>query len=116
MNWILDADIAAYFDRVNHDILMGRVAKKVSDKPVLGLIRRYLQAGVLEHGLVEATHEGTPQGGSAFADAVQYFARRTWTSELERRGHRFARYADDSNIYVISRRAGERVKASVTRS
>lgn len=74
--WVVDLDLEKFFDRVNHDILMSRVAKQVSDKRVLGLIRRYLQAGVLERGVVEATEEGAPQGGAAIADVIQYFADR----------------------------------------
>jgi len=101
-------------DRVNHDILMGRVAKQVSDKRVLGLIRRYLQAGVLEHGLVEATYEGTPQGGP-LSPMLSNILLTDLDRELERRGHRFVRYADDSNIYVKSEHAGQRVKASIMR-
>jgi RNA-directed DNA polymerase len=112
--WVVDLDLEKFFDRVNHDILMSRVAEKVSDKRVLGLIRRYLQAGVLEHGLVEATHEGTPQGGP-LSPLLSNILLTDLDRELERRGHRFARYADDSNIYVKSERAGQRVKASITR-
>ena len=103
-----------FFDRVNHDILISRVAHKVNDKRVLGLIRRYLQAGVLEHGLVEATHEGTPQGGP-LSPLLSNILLTDLDRELERRGHRFVRYADDSNIYVKSERAGQRVKLSTTR-
>jgi len=112
--WVVDLDLEKFFDRVNHDILMGRVAKKVSDKRVLGLIRRYLQAGVLEHGLVEATHEGTPQGGP-LSPMLSNILLTDLDRELQRRGHRFVRYADDSNIYVKSEHAGQRVKASITR-
>jgi RNA-directed DNA polymerase len=112
--WVVDLDLEKFFDRVNHDILMGRVAKKVSDKRVLGLIRRYLQAGVLEHGLVEATDEGTPQGGP-LSPILSNILLTDLDRELERRGHRFVRYADDSNIYVKSEHAGQRVKASITR-
>lgn len=112
--WVVDLDLEKFFDRVNHDILMSRVAHKVSDKRVLGLIRRYLQAGVLEHGLVEATHEGTPQGGP-LSPLLSNILLTDLDRELERRGHRFVRYADDNNIYVKSERAGQRVKASITR-
>jgi len=112
--WVVDLDLEKFFDRVNHDILMSRVAHKVSDKRVLGLIRRYLQAGVLEHGLVEATHEGTPQGGP-LSPLLSNILLTDLDRELERRGHRFVRYADDSNIYVKSEHAGQRVKASITR-
>lgn len=112
--WVVDLDLEKFFDRVNHDILVSRVAQKVSDKRVLGLIRRYLQAGVLEHGLVEATHEGTPQGGP-LSPLLSNILLTDLDRELERRGHRFVRYADDSNIYVKSEHAGQRVKASITR-
>jgi RNA-directed DNA polymerase len=93
--WVVDLDLEKFFDRVNHDILMSRVADKVSDKRVLGLIRRYLQAGVLEHGLVEATYEGTPQGGP-LSPMLSNILLTDLDRELERRGHRFVRYADDS--------------------
>ena len=112
--WVVDLDLEKFFDRVNHDILMSRVAKKVSDKRVLGLIRRYLQAGVLEGGLVAATEEGTPQGGP-LSPLLSNILLTDLDRELERRGHRFVRYADDSNIYVKSEHAGQRVKASITR-
>jgi len=112
--WVVDLDLEKFFDRVNHDILMSRVAQKVSDKRILGLIRRYLQAGVLEHGLVEASHEGTPQGGP-LSPLLSNILLTDLDRELERRGHRFVRYADDSNIYVKSERAGQRVKVSITR-
>lgn len=112
--WVADLDLEKFFDRVNHDILMSRAAKKVSDKRVLGLIRRYLQAGVLEGGLVEVTEEGTPQGGP-LSPLLSNILLTDLDRELERRGHRFVRYADDSNIYVKSEHAGQRVKASITR-
>ena len=105
---VVDVDLEKFFDRVNHDILMERLATRVTDKAVLRLIRRYLQAGHMHHGLVSQSTEGTPQGGplspllaNVLLDEVD--------RELERRGHRFVRYADDCNVYVKSRRAGERV-------
>jgi RNA-directed DNA polymerase len=105
---VVDVDLEKFFDRVNHDILMDRMAKRIADKRVLRLIRRYLQAGILLHGVSIERHEGTPQGGplspllaNVLLDEVD--------RELERRGHRFVRYADDCNVYVGSRRAGERV-------
>jgi RNA-directed DNA polymerase len=112
--WVVDLDLEKFFDRVNHDILLSRVAKKVSDKRILGLIRRYLQAGVLDQGLVEATSEGTPQGGP-LSPLLSNILLTDLDRELERRGHRFVRYADDANIYVKSEHAGQRVKASITR-
>jgi group II intron reverse transcriptase/maturase len=106
--WVVDVDLAQFFDRVNHDILMGLLAKQIADARMLRLIRRYLEAGVMGTGVVVARHEGTPQGGplspllaNVLLDVVD--------RELERRGHRFARYADDCNVYVRSRRAAERV-------
>jgi RNA-directed DNA polymerase len=105
---VVDVDLEKFFDRVNHDILMDRLAKRIADKRVLRLIRRYLQAGILAHGVSMERHEGTPQGGplspllaNVLLDEVD--------RELERRGHRFVRYADDCNVYVRSQRAGERV-------
>jgi RNA-directed DNA polymerase len=112
--WVVDLDLEKFFDRVNHDILLSRVAKKVSDKRILGLIRRYLQAGVLDQGLVQATYEGTPQGGP-LSPLLSNILLTDLDRELERRGHRFVRYADDGNIYVKSEHAGQRVKASITR-
>jgi RNA-directed DNA polymerase len=105
---VVDVDLEKFFDRVNHDVLMGRLAKRIADKSMLRLIRRYLEAGVMAQGVVIARHEGTPQGGplspllaNVLLDEVD--------RELERRGHRFVRYADDCNVYVRSRRAGARV-------
>jgi RNA-directed DNA polymerase len=112
--WVVDIDLEKFFDKVNHDMLMGRVAKRVKDRRVVKLIRSYLNSGVLEDGLVKTVEEGTPQGGplspllsNLFLDELD--------RELEKRGHRFVRYADDSNIYVRSQRAGERVMASITK-
>jgi RNA-directed DNA polymerase len=112
--WVVDVDLEKFFDRVNHDVLMGRLEKRIADKRVLGLIRRYLDADVLANGVVVERHEGTPQGGplspllaNVLLDEVD--------KELERRGHAFVRYADDSNVYVRSRRAGERVMEALRR-
>ena len=111
--WVVDIDLEKFFDRVNHDMLMARVARRVSDKPLLRLIRRFLESGVLVGGLVSATEEGTPQGGP-LSPLLSNVVLDDLDKELERRGHKFVRYADDCNIYVRSRRSGERVKASVT--
>ena len=106
--WVVDVDPEKFFDRVNHDVLMGRVAKRIADRRLLGLIRRYLVAGILADGVVIERYEGTPQGGplspllaNVLLDEVD--------RELEKRGHAFARYAEDCNVYVRSRRAGEDV-------
>ena len=111
---MVDLDLEKFFDRVNHDILMGRVAKRVDDKRMLRLIRAFLNAGVMEDGLVSPTDEGTPQGGP-LSPLLSNIVLDDLDRELERRGHRFVRYADDCNIYVRSQRAGERVMASITR-
>jgi RNA-directed DNA polymerase len=102
------------FDRVNHDKLMGQIAKRVGDKRLLKLIRAFLNAGVMENGLVSPSVEGTPQGGP-LSPLLSNLVLDELDRELERRGHRFVRYADDSNIYVRSQRAGQRVMKSVTR-
>lgn len=111
--WVIDMDVTKFFDRVNHDILMARVAKTIRDKRVLRLIGRYLRAGVMTEGVVQASEEGTPQGGplspllaNIYLDALD--------QELERRGLAFSRYADDCNIYVSSQRAAQRVLSSIT--
>ena len=112
--WVVDVDLEKFFDRVNHDVLMGRLAKRITDRRLLGLIRRYLDAGIMAAGVVVERHEGTPQGGplspllsNVLLDEVD--------KELERRGHAFARYADDCNVYVRSKRAGERVMEALRR-
>jgi RNA-directed DNA polymerase len=111
---VVDVDLEKFFDRVNHDILMARLARRIADKAVLGLIRRYLQAGIMDGGLHRERHEGTPQGGplspllaNVLLDDVD--------RELERRGHRFVRYADDCNVYVRSMKAGQRVLKALRR-
>jgi group II intron reverse transcriptase/maturase len=109
-HWVVDVDLEKFFDRVNHDVLMGRLAKRIEDKRMLRLIRRYLEAGMMADGVVIERHEGTPQGGplspllaNVLLDEVD--------RELERTGHAFVRYADDCNVYVRSQKAGERVMA-----
>lgn len=111
--WVVDMDLEKFFDRVNHDILMSRVARRVKDKRVLRLIRSYLRAGLLKDGLVSQRVEGTPQGGP-LSPLLSNILLDDLDKELERRGHAFCRYADDANIYVRTRRSGERVMASVT--
>jgi RNA-directed DNA polymerase len=109
---VVDIDLEKFFDRVNHDILMGLVAKRVTDKRILKLIRGFLTAGVLADGLVSPTEEGTPQGGP-LSPLLSNLMLDVLDKELEKRGHRFVRYADDCNIYVRSQRAGERVMESI---
>lgn len=110
--WVVDMDLEKFFDRVNHDKLMARVARVVKDRRVLALIRRYLESGVMVNGVVMETGEGTPQGGP-LSPLLANIMLDDLDKELEKRGHRFVRYADDCNIYVRSRRAGERVMNSV---
>jgi group II intron reverse transcriptase/maturase len=112
--WVVDVDLEKFFDRVNHDVLMGKLENRVGDRRLLRIIRRYLEAGIMADGVVMERHEGTPQGGplspllaNVLLDDVD--------KELERRGHAFARYADDCNVYVRSRRAGERVMEALRR-
>src|SRR2546426_11092085 len=112
--WVVDLDLEKFFDRVNHDKLMGQIAKRVRDKRLLKLIRAFLNAGVMENGLVSPRVEGTPQGGP-LSPLLSNLVLDELDRELERRGHRFVRYADDSNIYVRSERAGQRVMESVKR-
>jgi group II intron reverse transcriptase/maturase len=112
--WVVDVDLEKFFDRVNHDVLMGRLAKRIADKRLLRIVRGYLTAGIMCHGVVMERDRGTPQGGplspllaNVLLDEID--------KELERRGHAFARYADDCNVYVRSERAGQRVMASLER-
>ena len=112
--YVVDLDLEKFFDRVNHDILMGRIAKRINDPRLLRLIRAFLNAGVMENGLVSSTDEGTPQGGP-LSPLLSNIVLDDLDRELTQRGLRFARYADDCNIYVRSRRAGERVMHGVTR-
>jgi RNA-directed DNA polymerase len=110
--WVVDLDLENFFDRVNHDVLMARVARRVKDKRVLRLIGHYLRAGMMEGGLVSPRREGTPQGGP-LSPLLSNILLDELDKELERRGHRFVRYADDCNVYVKSKAAGERVMASL---
>jgi RNA-directed DNA polymerase len=112
--WCVDLDLEKFFDRVSHDKLMARIETRVSDRRLLKLIRSFLKAGVMEGGLVSPVDEGTPQGGP-LSPLLSNIVLDEFDQELERRGLRFARYADDCNVYVRSRRAGERVMASITR-
>src|ERR1700691_3886957 len=111
--WCVDFDLEKFFDRVNHDKLMGQIAKRVEDKRLLKLIRAFLNAGVMENGLVSPSVEGTPQGGP-LTPLTQKVILDELDRELENRGHRFVRYADDCNIYVRSERAGQRVMESIS--
>jgi RNA-directed DNA polymerase len=111
--WVVDMDLEKFFDNVNHDILMSRISRRVGDRRVLAVIRRYLQAGTMAEGVVSPRQEGTPQGGP-LSPLLSNILLDDLDKELEGRGHAFCRYADDCNIYVQSRRAGERVLSSVT--
>ena len=110
--WVVDMDLEKFFDRVNHDILMSRIARRVKDKRILKLIRVFLQSGIMEGGVVSLRSEGTPQGGP-ISPLLSNILLDDLDKELERRGHRFVRYADDCNIYVRSQRAGDRVLDSM---
>jgi len=112
--WVVDIDLEKFFDRVNHDMLMARVARKVKDKKILLLIRRYLQSGLMEDGLVKPTNEGTPQGGP-LSPLLSNILLDDLDKELEKRGLRYVRYADDCNIYVKSEKAGNRVMEATVR-
>src|ERR1700687_830849 len=112
--WCVDLDLEKFFDRVNHDKLMGQIAKRVEDKRLLKLIRAFLHAGVMENGLVSPSVEGTPQGGP-LSPLLSNLVLDELDRELEHRGHRFVRYADDCNIYIRSERAGQRVMESISR-
>jgi RNA-directed DNA polymerase len=113
-SWVVDLDLEKFFDRVNHDKLMGQIAKRVEDKRLRKLIRAFLNAGVMENGLVSPSVEGTPQGGP-LSPLLSNLVLDELDRELERRGHRYVRYADDCNLYVRSEQAGRRVMASITR-
>lgn len=112
--WVVDMDLEKFFDRVNHDVLMSRIARKIGDVRVLGLIRRYLEAGMMMGGVVSPRTQGTPQGGP-LSPLLSNILLDDLDKELERRGHMFCRYADDCNIYVQSRKSGERVLESLTK-
>jgi RNA-directed DNA polymerase len=113
-SWVVDLDLEKFFDRVNHDKLMGQIAKRVEDKRLRKLMRAFLKAGVMEDGLVSPSVEGAPQGGP-LSPLLSNLVLDELDRELERRGHRYARYADDCNIYVRSEQAGQRVMKSITR-
>ena len=113
-HWVVDVDLEKFFDRVNHDVLMGRLARRIDDSRLLRLIRRYLNAGLMADGVVMERTEGTPQGGP-LSPLLANLLLDEVDKELEKRGHTFVRYADDCNVYVRSRRAGERVMAALER-
>lgn len=112
-HWVVDLDLEKFFDRVNHDVLMSRIEKRVSDKRVLSLIRRFLNAGVMDAGLVRPVTEGTPQGGP-LSPQLSNLLLDDLDKELEKRGLKFVRYADDCNVYVKSERADNRIMAGLT--
>jgi RNA-directed DNA polymerase len=112
--FVVDLDLEKFFDRVNHDVLMARVARRVKDKRLLRQLRRYLESGVMVGGVIQEREEGTPQGGP-LSPLLSNILLDDLDKELERRGHRFCRYADDCNVYVRSRKAGERVMESISR-
>ena len=114
LRWVVDLDLEKFFDRVNHDILMSRIAKRVKDKRVLKLVRAFLNAGMMDDGLVKPTEEGVPQGGP-LSPILSNLLLDDLDKELEKRGLRFVRFADDCNTYVASQRAGERVMESITK-
>ncbi|MDA6161773.1 reverse transcriptase domain-containing protein, partial [Escherichia coli] len=111
--WVIDMDLEKFFDKVNHDKLMGILASRIQDRLVLKLIRKYLQAGIMIIGVVYDAEEGTPQGGP-LSPLLSNILLDKLDKELERRGHKFVRYADDCNIYMKSKKAGERVMNSIT--
>ena len=110
--WVVDIDLEKCFDRINHDILMGRLVRRIPDKRILRLIRRYLQAGVMVNGVIQERYEGTPQGGP-LSPLLSNILLDELDQELQRRGHKFCRYADDCNIYVRSERSGKRVMETI---
>ncbi len=112
--WVVDIDLEKFFDRVNHDILMSKLAKRIGDKRLLKIIRRFLRAGIMQDGVISERYEGTPQGGP-LSPLLSNILLDELDQELERRGHKFCRYADDQNVYVKSKQAGERVYASIKR-
>jgi group II intron reverse transcriptase/maturase len=111
--WVVDIDLASFFDEVNHDLLMARVRRRVKDVRMVQLIRAFLRSGVMVGGVSQPSEKGTPQGGP-LSPLLSNILLDDLDQELERRGHRFCRYADDCNVYVASRRSGERVLASLT--
>ena len=111
--WVVDIDLEKFFDKVNHDILMYKLSRDIRDKRVLRLIRKYLQSGIMINGIVVTSEEGTPQGGP-LSPLLSNIMLDELDKELEKRGHKFCRYADDCNIYVKSKRAGERVMENIT--